>query len=115
MPWYKKVNGEEQRGETRPLCAVAQYATHPAAGIVFTHFWEKSSSLTQEEAQQRGLEIYWLFWCYLTSSHVMEANSVMGLFCKLITAWVDYSLSAMEKDTEATVQPAVTKWLSKTQ
>lgn len=63
--------------------------------VFFTHFGEKSPSLTQEEAQQWGLEIYWLFWCYLTSSHLMEANSVMGLFCKLITARVDYSLSAL--------------------
>lgn len=28
-------------------------------------------------------------------------GSVMGLFCKLITAQVDYCLSAMEKDTDA--------------
>lgn len=36
----------------------------------------------------------------------MEANSVMGLFFKLIAARVDYSLSAMEKDTDVSVQSA---------
>lgn len=87
-----------------------------SAGIVWAHFKEEilQSDLRGGSAGRlRDLLIVLVFFDPL--SHVIVANSILELFCELITAWADYSLSAIEKDTDARVQSAVTKWLANTQ